>query len=208
MMKRPTGSAGFTLMETLVMLIVSALAVTLMFQALASFSRSHERVAALEGVRDSDTVVLDWLRDSIRGLVSFDPTGLTLGPKDAGQGLQGDASGFSATTLAPLLHPTGGPVVVQWRVAAGSTGSQLVYQEPGQKPLTLTLHDVHSMHFGYLDKEGKTHAHWPPRLGLQEALPDTVELIIDGDSGVQVLAQAIATPRPMKLTPYSNGDDL
>ena len=207
-MKRPTGSAGFTLMETLVMLIVSALAVTLMFQALASFSRSRERVAALEGVRDNDQVVLAWVRESIRGLVSFDPTGLTLGPHDAGQGLQGDASGFTATTLAPLLHRTGEPVVMQWRVAAGPAGSQLEYQEPGQKPLTLTLHDVHSMHFAYLDKDGKEHAHWPPRLGLQEALPDAVELVVDGDNGVRVLAQAIAAPRPMMLTPYANGDHL
>lgn len=207
-MKKAAENAGFTLMEMLVMLIVSALAVMLMFQALASFSRSRERVAALEGVRDNDTVVLGWLRDSIRGLVSFDPTGLTLNPKDAGQGLQGDASGFSATTLVPLLNPTGEPVLVQWHVGADLAGGQLVYQESAQKPLTLSLHAVHSMHFAYLDKAGKEHAQWPPRLGLQDALPDAIELVIDGDRGVRVLTQAIATPRPMKLTPYANGGDL
>ena len=207
-MKRPTGNAGFTLMETLVMLIVSALAVMLMFQALASFSRARERVAALEGVRDNDSVVLGWVRDSIRGLVSFDPTGLTLNPKDPGQGLQGDASGFSATTLVPLLHPTGEPVLVQWHVGTELAGSQLVYQESAQKPLALTLNAVRNMHFAYLDKDGKEHAQWPPRLGLQDALPDAIELVIDDDRGVRVLVQAIATPRPMKLTPYANGDDL
>ena len=198
---------AFTLMETLVMLLISALAMTLMFQALAGFNRSRQRAAALEGVRDNGAVVLDWLRDSIRGLVALDMTGLTTNADDPVLGLKGDAQGFTATTLDPLLGAAGVPVTISWHVQPAASGDRLVYRETGQQPLTLSLREVGTLHFAYLDKDGKALPSWPPQLGLQVPLPQAIELLSDGSDGSQVMAQSIAVPRPMLLTPYTNPED-
>jgi len=206
-MAGPRRQRAFTLMETLVMLLISALAMTLMFQALAGFNRSRQRAAALEGVRDNGAVVLDWLRDSIRGLVALDMTGLTTNADDPVLGLKGDARGFTATTLNPLLGATGVPVTVSWQVQPAAGGDRLVYRETGQPPLALPLREVGTLHFDYLDQDGKAHASWPPQLGLQKPLPQAVELLTDGSDGSQVMAQSIAVPRPMPLTPYTNPGD-
>ncbi|MDE2156359.1 MAG: hypothetical protein KGJ32_10765 [Xanthomonadaceae bacterium] len=200
----PRRARAFTLMETLVMLLISALAMTLMFQALAGFNRSRQRAAALEGVRDNGAVVLDWLRDSIRGLVALDMTGLTVKADDPVLGLKGDAQGFTATTLDPLLGAAGVPVTVSWQVQPAAGGDRLVYRETGQQPLTLSLRDAGTLHFAYLDQDGKALPGWPPRLGLQVPLPQAIELLTDGGSGSQVMVQSIAVPRPMPLTPYTN----
>jgi prepilin-type N-terminal cleavage/methylation domain-containing protein len=196
---------GFTLMETLVVLLISALAMSLMFQALAGFNRSRQRVAALEGVRNNGAVVLDWLRDSIHGLVALDMTGLTVQADDPVLGLRGDQNGFTATTLAPLLGAAGVPVTVQWKVSAD--GTSLIYDETGQAPLTLPLGDRSDLQFAYLDSKGKTLASWPPKLGVQLALPQAIELRSGQDNHKQVMLEPIAAPRPVLLTPYTNPGD-
>lgn len=198
---------GFTLLETLVMLVVSALAVMMLFQALAGFNHSRERVAALEGVRNNDAVVLDWIRGSFRGVVAIDAPGTTPKPDDPAAGLRGTAEGFTALTLAPLLGPPGTPVKVQWSIERGAVGSRLVYREEGQAPLTLPLRGAGELHFAYLDRDGKSAASWPPKLGLQAPLPAAIELQFGSGAQVRVVAQSIATPLPMQLSPYSSEDE-
>lgn len=212
---------GFTLMETLVMLIISALAVTLMMQALSSFNRSREHIVRLEGVRDNDSVALGWLGDSLRGLVSVSSAAqpgkviepAALDDTDAGNGLKGDANGFSAQTLTPLLGPPGVPVTVQWQVVrnAGS-GDSLEYREPGHQPMILPLNDADALAFSYLDSDGKVHDTWPPKQGLQDPMPQTIQLQIAGQGGghadhVRVLARSPMAPQPMVLTPYAPPED-
>lgn len=198
------GGRGFTLMETVVMLLITALAMTLMFQALAGFNRTRQRVAALEGVRDNSAVVLGWLRESIRSLAALNMTGLTVKADDPAVGLKGDDQGFSATTLAPLLGASGMPVAVRWQAETRVGGNRLVYKQAGQQPLTLPLRQTGELRFAYLDKQGKTHSSWPPRLGVQEALPQAIELQIGRSGHDQVMVQSIAVPTPMPLTPYTN----
>lgn len=205
MMAESGRARGFTLMETLVVLLISALAMTLMFQALAGFNRARQRVAALEGVRNNGTVVLDWLRDSIHGLVALDMTGLTVRADDPVLGLRGDQNGFTATTLTPLQGAAGVPVTVQWKVS--TDGTSLIYDETGKAPLTLPLRDQSGLQFAYLDAKGKALASWPPRLGVQVALPQAIELRSGHDNDEQVMLQSIAVPRPMPLTPYTNPGD-
>ena len=199
---------GFTLLETLVMLIVSALALMMMFQALAGFNHSRERMGALESVRNNDAVVLGWLRDNFRGVVAIEATpGVARQPDDPAAGLRGAADGFTALTLAPLLGQNGAPVEVQWRIAHTDSGSALIYQEAGRAPLTLPLRDASELSFAYLDANGVVTAEWPPQAGLQAPLPSAIELRLGSGARTRVVAQAIATPRPMQLAPYTVGDN-
>lgn len=194
-------SRGFTLMETLVMLIVSALAVTMMFQALASFSRSRQRIAALEGVRDNRAVLFGWISDSIRGIVAIDPASLPVSESDDPQvGLRGDSRGFEASTISPLMGTAGVPAVIRWELQDAPHGARLVYHEAGRAPLFFALGE--SVHFEYLDEKGQLHRTWPPKLGEQKALPDVIELTADDGDRHVLVAGSIAAPYPQRLAPY------
>lgn len=199
---------GFTLLETLVTLVVASLAMMMMFQALAGFNHARERIAALEGVRNNDAVVLDWLRDSFQGVVAIEATaGVARQPGDPSAGLRGTADGFTALTLAPLLGQVGTPVRVQWHIERSRSGNTLTYQEPGRAPLTLPLRDASELRFVYLDESGAATPEWPPKTGLQAPLPSAIELQLGDGAQMRVVAQAIGTPRPMQLAPYTAGDD-
>lgn len=199
---------GFTLLETLVMLIISSLAVMMLFQALAGFNHSRQRIAATEGVRNNDAVVLGWIRESFRGVVAIDAPGKPPKPDDPAAGLRGDADGFTALTIAPLLGPQGTPVKVQWRIESDARGQRLVYEEAGQAPLILPLGGTGGLRFVYLDQDGEAMTSWPPQLGLQAPLPVAIALQFGSGAQTRVVAQSIATPRPMQLAPYTNEDDL
>ena len=112
---------GFTLMEMLVTLIVSALAVTLMFQALASFNRSRERAAALEGVRNNKAVLAGWIGDSIRGIVAVDPASLPVSH-------QGDPKLVSTATVRnPVSNGRMRPPSRSWRKAMPGPHTRSMY---------------------------------------------------------------------------------
>lgn len=192
---------GFTLMEVLVTLIITALAVALLFQALGSFNHARVRTAALEGVRDNKTVMAGWIGDTIRGIVAVDPRSLAVSKKgDPELGLTGDADGFSAMTVSPLESGTGIPTVIRWQVEHGPTDDGLAYRETGREALYLPMGQ--SLQFAYMDHQGKWHAQWPPEQGLQQALPDAIQLTYTDDGQPKVLVTAIAAPRPTLLAPY------
>ena len=195
---------GFTLMEMLVTLIITALAVVLMFQALASFNHSRVRISSLEGVRDNKAVMAGWVGDTIRGIVAVDPRSLAVSEKgDPELGLTGDANGFSAMTVSPLESGTGMPTVIRWQVDRGPAGDGLAYREAGRQTLHLPLGE--SVRFAYMDDKGKLHSQWPPEVGLQQALPAAIQLTWSENSQPRVLVAAIAAPRPTLLAPYDLG---
>ncbi len=193
---------GFTLLEMLVTLVISSLAVLMLFQTLAGFSHTRERLAAREAVRNNNAVVLGWIGDSFRGVVAIKAPGMTLQADDPAGGLHGDADGFTALTLAPLLGPTGTPTKVTWRIARDPDNVHLTYQEDGQEPLSLPLRDADNLRFAYLDHDGKAQDSWPPKLGEQIALPSAIELQYGHGAQAHTVTQAIAAPLPMQLTTY------
>lgn len=196
-----TRTRGFTLMEVLVTLIITALAVAMMFQALGSFNHARVRTATLEGVRDNKAVMAGWVGDTIRGIVAIDPRSLKVSKKgDPELGLTGDANGFTAMTVSPLEADSGMPTVIRWQVERGPAGDGLTYRETGKQSLYLPMGE--SLRFAYTDDKGKLHAQWPPEQGLQQPLPHTIQLTWVEDGRPQVLVTAIAAPKPTLLAPY------
>lgn len=198
---------GFTLIETLVMLIISALVVALMFQALAGFNRARQRVAAIEGVRNNQAVLYGWMRDTIRGVVAVDPASVP-GHKsdDVLYGMRGDSHGFMATTLEALDGEPGLPVEVRWKAVSSDGGTELTYEQTGHRPLSFALGNAR-VSFGYLDETGAVSEQWPPSLGKQQALPQAVQVTVDGVSGRRVLVEALAVPHQLLPDPFQVSSD-
>src|SRR3546814_10848165 len=91
---------GFTLMETLVMLVLLSFAVLLMFQMLGSYRIAHQRVGAQSERIGRDALLNAWLAETIAGEFA-----LKASP------VKGDPLRFSGLTLNPLYASPGAPKI-------------------------------------------------------------------------------------------------
>lgn len=166
-------AAGFTLMETLVMLVLVSFAVLLMFQMLGAYRIAGERAAAQAGTIDRQGLFDAWFMDSVRGLHAVE-----------GEPMQGSRTGFSAITLNPLYGSPGAPTPVRWELVAEAGKDITVrYSEAGEPRWELPLRNAENSRFAYIDVQGESHDSWPPQQGLQSGLPASVALLTGGDDG-------------------------
>ncbi|SJZ90101.1 type II secretion system protein [Novilysobacter spongiicola] len=189
---------GFTLMETLVMLVLVSFAVTLMFQMLGSYRVAKERTAAQAGRLDRSALMQAWFRESVEGLYPLD-----------GEPLQGATASFSAQTLNPLHASPGAPVAIGWSLEQEADASWIVYSEAGEERWRLEMRDAPAPGFVFLDGNGATHAGWPPAQGLQEALPAAVGLVWDrndSDTG-RLLLGSVRHSREPRMVPFESEVD-
>ena len=146
---------GFTLVEVLVVLVITALLSTLLLQALAQVSRLQARFGAQIEQSQGGAMRADWFRQLLQGLkpdYADGPQRFT-GGSDRIEGLS--STGLSTTGGAPLLFTlelipgaTGGG---ELRYRAGAAQLQLIsWKSPGRAE------------FAYLDAAGSEHAQWPP----------------------------------------------
>lgn len=189
-------ATGFTLMETLVMLVLVSFAVLLMFQMLGSYRIAHARVVAQGGVVDRQALFDAWFSESVQGLRAMESAPL-----------QGSADAFAGTTLNPLLASPGAPVQISWQLARDGDGTTLAYLEGGQERWSLPLRDTDSAYFLYLDATGATHEAWPPELGVQQALPASVALVREGTGGERVVVASVRGPLEPQYLPFELWED-
>ncbi|WP_024868650.1 prepilin-type N-terminal cleavage/methylation domain-containing protein [Pseudoxanthomonas suwonensis] len=168
-MTRRSRATGFTLLEMIVVLVITGMAVALSFQALGQWMRA-ERAIAESGASMRETVLAEsWVRDSLRGLVpAEDPV------------FSGGSDRIAGVTLAPLLSDQGGFTPVEWQVEVDANGGWLRLEERGHS-VRLPLPDAAGARFSYFDQEGKVHEQWPPALGLHEQLPAAIALTLETD---------------------------
>lgn len=176
---------GFTLLEAIVTLVIVALVVTILMQALqqAIGLRTrllrHEREARLGSLQEQ------WFRDTVQAAQSDFPD--ALGP------MRGDASQVSFLSAAPLGG--GGLVRVTWRLQAVDGGESLVYGDGRWQDLPIITGPLHDAAFAYLDKQGRWIAEWNGGVGDSEHP--------DGEAGAAARAPGAAPlpelPRMLRL---------
>lgn len=112
-----TSQRGFTLVEMLVVLVLTALVVGMVFEGLGRVADLRVRLARhLDGALD-ETITGSWFRSSVAAL----QTDLE-GAPDAFRGGPQEMSGL---TLKPIELPAGAPTAFAWRLVA-ETASQSV----------------------------------------------------------------------------------
>lgn len=187
---------GFTLMETLVMLVLVSFVVLLMFQMLGNYRIARERFVAQAGGIDRQALFEGWFSDSVQGLRAME-----VAP------LQGSATGFAGTTLNPLLASPGAPVAIEWRVGTGEDGVVMHYFESGVERWVLPLRGADDARFVYLDAAGDTHDQWPPAMGVQQALPMGVGLVREGVAGARTQLASVRGPLEPQYAPFELWED-
>ncbi len=185
---------GLTLLEMMVVLLIAGMAVALGFQSLGQWQRANAAIANIGGAIQQATLTESWLTDSLRGLIPV-PEATFEGSTDKLQGV---------TTL-PVQSHQGGATEIQWSIGNEAGRQHLLLQEGADRRMELPLPGVRSARFAYMDKEGKLHAQWPPKLGLHEHLPAAILLSQDmEDGGSRVWAAAISGSRNPYLNPFED----
>lgn len=164
--RRVPRARGFTLMETLVVLVLVSLTVLVLFQMLGSYRIARERVAVSAGGIDRRALVEAWFTDSVRGLQALER-----------RPLEGVEDGFAGITLNPVLAPPGSPTPVEWRLVREGGERLLVYSEDGAERWRLPLRAESDAGFVYFSRDGREARRWPPEAGTQEPLPGSIALV-------------------------------
>ena len=209
-MKHADRARGFTLLEMLVVLLISGMALALTTQALVCARWYWPSAIASERAGREYRLSESWFRNSVRGLYpAASEEDLSRRSKAVLGGdaevilFEGESDGFTGVTLAPVLAGQGVPTSQEWRIKREADGiDRLTLVEHGET-LTLSLPRSEGLQLHYLDPEGKLHDRWPPRLGIWKQLPEAVVLQMTPNaagSGTGILiASAVMGPRnPLK----------
>lgn len=193
---RSRRAAGFTLMETLVMLMLVSMAATMMFQILESYRIAQQRIAAQAGSQDRSALFDAWILDGVRGLLALPD-----------KPFKGSKLEFQGNTLSPLYGPSGAPAALRWQLHATADGGEVSYWEDGQLRWTMPLRDFESAHFVYLDEKGDSHDQWPPAKGVQESLPSAIALVRGSGSEQTVRLATVRGPLIPREQPFELEQD-
>lgn len=146
---------GFTLVELLVVLVVVALISGVLLSAFERVLDIRVRIAAfLDGV-DAPTLVADWFRSSVGGLVPDAKTGHVR--------FAGSARRMTGLSLAPLNATAGVPTPIAWEVAfdPDARRSYLRYRngEAGEMTIASWPGDIGGLR--YCGSDLVCHDSWP-----------------------------------------------
>lgn len=181
---------GFTLIEILVVLIMTGMVSGILFQALERAYRLQERFGTELFSAQQGQMATDWYRQTIQGLRPDYPDGKSL--------FKGSGKELSGLTDISLGQNLGVPTPVSWRIRQNqiSGHTELVYIE-GQQQTQILAWPSNEAHFVYMDDKQAPHDLWPPPLGAWPQLPQQIHLIThDGISPIHIVASPMSTTMP------------
>ena len=183
-------SAGLSLLEMLVVLVLASLLTTLLVQGMGFFLSSSDTVRRHASRAAEAHQQQHWFASSVRSMVPY------LEPPRA---FAGDAASFAGITLEPLGSEPGLPREVRWSIEPD--GQSLRYAEAGASVGEATAWTVLSapgeaLRFEYADRVGGWHARWPVAEAAREWTPGQVRLV--GADGRTLLSAHLSLhPEPV-----------
>jgi general secretion pathway protein J len=162
--------SGLTLVELLVVIIITALIATLMMQGIGQGLGMLQRVNRDQGHAYRELMGREWLRQTLAAAVAN-----TL---DSDEFL-GTAQGLSLRTFRPLLGPEGISTAISWTVQDDGLlqyqeQDQLIRLDPGSEILRIE----------YQDDAAEWHSRWPQDEKRQ--LPERVRFVTARDDPVEI----------------------
>lgn len=162
--------AGFTLLETLVALVITALASVLIMQGLSHALMLRERVVEHTQFQREDMLRRAWFGESVNALIADIP-------RIERHRFRGDADGFHGLTLAPLQELPGVPVAVDWSIEREDDIVHLYYQQPDRARQRVWSWRAETARFAYFDPQLGWSARWPPATANASPLPASVAFV-------------------------------
>ena len=190
-------AGGFTLMEVLVVLVITAMISGLLMQALAQVYGLEQRLGLQLQRSQGDAVQEDWFRQIVQQLQPDTPDG-------PGR-LRGDARGFASLGLDPLADNPGIPRQMVLSLRTQGRMTELRLNHAGEDVVLARWEGLSDASFSYQDAKGASHDAWPPPLGPWPTLPVMIQLNLRQDEQQRVLS---AVPRSNFERRKSNANAL
>ena len=168
---------GFTLLEMLVVLVITALLGTLLLYGITHVLQIRGRL--LEHLHAGQRGMLPehWFRSTVQGLIpDYPPTA----HPDFFQAAEpkvfyGKPRTLGGLTLAALDGAGGVPLPFVWKLTESAGRTRLEYENSRGEIWPVLEWEGDAGRFEYLDPERKRHPEWPPKLGEAQAqLPAAV----------------------------------
>jgi len=160
---------GFTLLEMLVVLILSGMITGILIQGLQQVFRLQTNVGIELFKTQQGEMYTEWFRQSVNGIM---PDAF-----DGKNRFKGSSREFSGMTLAPLNMASEALLPFTWRLKfepnVGQT--QLLYGPDEDAPSIMSWPGS-SGRFVYFDSTNQAHDAWPPFLGKWPQLPKAIYL--------------------------------
>jgi len=168
--------SGFTLMEILVVLVISSATSVVLFQALDRVNRLRGGVDGGLPAMQQNSMAAEWYRLTVRGLISSGSEG--------GRKFRGDAHEWEGMTINPLGEGAGIATPIRWKLLFEPADGliHLIYLQDNRPASILTWQGCKPA-FVYFDPAGGRHDAWPPPLGQHAPLPQIVFLATAGCDG-------------------------
>lgn len=162
---------GFTLVEVLVVLVITSLVSTLLFQVLAQVSRLQSRFGEQLAQSRNGAMRADWHRQVLQGLLAVE--------SESPQRFVGQPRRLAGLTLTALRSQSGAPefVALEIRPHPSGLGGELHYSsgEDGVGMVLMSWSGPGPADFAYVDAAGNEYNQWPPPSG-RLPMPPPAEL--------------------------------
>lgn len=191
---------GFTLIEMLVVLVITSMIVGALFPAIEQLDKIQMQANTLRSNMQNETMVDDWLRQLIQGVQADYPDGKSV--------FSATAKELSGLSINPLNSDYAGLAAFNLRLRydAAKDLTLLEYQSAGE---TTSLKEWQGRQgrFVYIDADALSHDSWPPPLGQWPQLPKAVilQMEIDGAPHVVVAGTSSLPQSRQRLTGFVPG---
>ena len=166
-------NSGLSLLEMLVVLVLTALLSTLLIQGLGLFLSGTESVRRHSGTAAAATLPQRWFTATVSGMMPY------LDPERA---FTGDGSAFEGLTLASLTDEPGLPRRIRWSITADGLVRYAEIGELGDEGLEWTI--LHTpgtaLAFEYAGRNGGWRNLWRASPNERQWIPSQVRLVADG----------------------------
>lgn len=190
---------GFTLVEMLVVMVLTSIASVILFQGLSFAFRVQERSGSELFDSQQGAMRRDWYRQTLQALMPDHA--------DGEHRFRGERRRLGGLTLAPLRGGHGVLTPFSWEIRydAKVGVTNLGYGDGNRdgisdEPVLTWAEDRKDIHFEYHDADGIVHSEWPPFLGKTvPQVPALIVLRLDGVGGPEVILAAPKGPREPPL---------
>ena len=166
-------AAGFSLVEVMVVLSITALLAALVAQALGLFGARYESLRRLEGETAQQALPRNWFATTVRGFLPY---------RIEARRFVGDVGAFRGFTTESLGSEPGLPVGAGWRIERNGDRSVVSYFEEGGLAWEVLVVDAPAA-FQYADAGLVWRNAWPVQELPFEHVPTLVRLVtIEGET--------------------------